>query len=242
MVAAVRSQLMPVIDQYEQQRQLTQDGIALTIAAALEAMRQFFTRNTQGQAVETANDMVTRESIHNTNQFRKGMETTLGKGDISLQRILQKENLQDVLEAKVADNVALIRTIPEEYFKQIERIVYEAVANGETGSNIAKEIRKLTGVTRRRAKIIARDQTAKVNASINKQRQQDLGVEEYIWETSLDERVVGNPSGKYPKGNSAHGNHWERHRKRFRWDKPPHDGHPGQAIMCRCVARAVIKL
>ena len=63
-----------------------------------------------------------------------------------------------------------------------------------------------------------------------------LDIDRYEWRTMLDERVVGNPAGRYPHGNSDHGNHWERHGKIFRFSNPPSDGNPGEAINCRCVA------
>ena len=34
--------------------------------------------------------------------------------------------------------------------------------------------------------------------------------------------------------------HVDREGKEFNWDKPPDDGHPGQPILCRCYAEAVL--
>ena len=49
-----------------------------------------------------------------------------------------------------------------------------------------------------------------------------------------DERVRGNPNGKYP---NAKYNHWEREGQIFSVDEPPEDGHPGEPIRCRCYRR-----
>lgn len=54
------------------------------------------------------------------------------------------------------------------------------------------------------------------------------GIEEYIWRTAGDNRV--RPA------------HILRNGKKFKWDRPPLDGHPGMAIRCRCVAIPVIDL
>ena len=91
-----------------------------------------------------------------------------------------------------------------------------------------------------RAQVIARDQTSKMNTNINQIRQTALGIQEYIWRTSEDSRVVGAPGGKYPQGNAMHGNHYVRNGKIFRWDEPPDDGHPGWPIQCRCVALGIV--
>ena len=52
--------------------------------------------------------------------------------------------------------------------------------------------------------------------------QQKLGITHYTWRTSQDERVRHE--------------HVLRDGRRFAWDNPPDDGHPGQPIRCRCVA------
>lgn len=62
----------------------------------------------------------------------------------------------------------------------------------------------------------------KINSNINKQRQLDLGVESYTWQTAKDERVRTD--------------HRHKQGKNFRWDEPPSGGHPGEPIGCRCVA------
>jgi len=87
-----------------------------------------------------------------------------------------------------------------------------------------------TGVPYRyqsRYEFIARDQTAKLVAELDRLRQEQIGVEEYDWNTSRDERVRSQ--------------HQKQHGKRYRWDQPPPDtGHPGEDYQCRCVARAVL--
>ena len=86
-----------------------------------------------------------------------------------------------------------------------------------------------TGVPYRyqsRYEFIARDQMAKLTAELDRLRQEQIGIEEYEWGTSRDERVRSS--------------HSRMHGKRFRWDQPPPEtGHPGEDYQCRCVARAV---
>ena len=91
-----------------------------------------------------------------------------------------------------------------------------------------------------RARLIARDQTSKMNVAINMARQTSIGIEEYIWRTAKDRRVVGTPGGLWPEGNAMHGNHYKREGKTYRWDNPPHDGHPGWPINCRCYPEPVL--
>jgi len=60
---------------------------------------------------------------------------------------------------------------------------------------------------------------------INQLRQQDLGIERYIWRSQDDAKVRES--------------HAEYDDQVFRWDEPPAGGHPGQAHNCRCYAEPV---
>lgn len=60
---------------------------------------------------------------------------------------------------------------------------------------------------------------------INQLRQQDLGIERYIWRSQDDAKVRDS--------------HADFDDQVFRWDLPPAGGHPGQAHNCRCVAEPV---
>ena len=123
----------------------------------------------------------------------------------------------------------LIKTITKDTLSQMENIVQEGFKTGKTTTSIVKEIQSTYGVEKRYARLIARDQMAKLNADLTKTQQQDAGVEEYIWSTSGDGRVR------------------DRHRslnnKTFRWDDPPvvdtktgRRCHPGEDYQCRCVS------
>jgi SPP1 gp7 family putative phage head morphogenesis protein len=62
---------------------------------------------------------------------------------------------------------------------------------------------------------------------INQLRQQDLGIERYIWR-SRDDAKVRDSHAAYDD-------------QVFRWDEPPEGGHPGQAHNCRCYAEPVTR-
>ena len=57
-------------------------------------------------------------------------------------------------------------------------------------------------------------------------RQETLGIEQYIWRTMDDGKV-----------RALHRQYDDR---RFSWDNPPADGHPGDAFGCRCTAEPVL--
>ncbi len=158
----------------------------------------------------------------NTNQFQKITESTFG-----IDMFLNEPWLEDQLKLFASQNSQLINSLPDQELERVSGIVERGLQEGKPYKEVAKEIKNSFGITDRRAKLIARDQTKKLNSSLTKLRQQELGVEEYIWQTVQDERV--RPT------------HHANNGKKFRWDTPPPvTGHPGNDVNCRCIARPVL--
>ncbi len=217
------TQIIPILRQFESE--YVNDAYAQTLEQAFENLRKAYV-DIGVNAKIVSNSFVGNTNNVNKSRFYKAMEDAVG---VNLETIIQGEGLDDVLIASTQENVALIRSIPEEYFKKIETLVYSSTTQGNTAGSMIKQIQKIGRTTTKRAKLIARDQSSKLNSVLNQQRQQNLGVEEYVWRTSGDERVREN--------------HRAKNGKTFRWDKPPKDtGHPGQDIQCRCVAQPIIKI
>jgi len=87
----------------------------------------------------------------------------------------------DVLQATIAENVQLIRSISTQYFTQVQGDVMRAVQSGRDLATLTDALEKRTGITRRRAAFIARDQTAKATAALTRVRQQEVGVTKAVW-------------------------------------------------------------
>lgn len=155
--------------------------------------------------------------------------------------VLDTPAIAEAMQVAQITNTGLIKSIASEHFSRVSRAVSENYSGNLKGS-LTQELMDIGGITRRRAKFIARDQTSKMASAINEIRQRDLGIDEYDWRTSRDIRVVGTPGGLYPRGNKAHNDHFRREGKRFKWSEPPEDGHPGHAPGCRCRAQPVINL
>ena len=156
---------------------------------------------------------------------------------------LDNKAIKQRIELAVADNVRLIKSIPEKHFTKVQQAVFDNYRGVKfKEGSLRNRLMAIGRITDQQAKFLARDQAAKFATSLNAARQEDAGIEGYIWRNQGDERVVGNPSGKYPKGNAAHMDHWKREGKVFKWDDPPPDGHPGQAIGCRCFAEPIVNV
>lgn len=161
-------------------------------------------------------------------EWKKAIKATLGI-DI-MEDYYLGDFYKEQIEKWIDYNVSLISTIPEDCLEKMKEIVYDGFAGGKTTTRIVKEIQKTYGISLRRAKLIARDQTAKLNGQIQRAQQMDAGIHEYIWDTSHDERVRKS--------------HRELNGKKFSWNDPPlnSDGrrcHPGEDYQCRCIGRPV---
>jgi len=173
-------------------------------------------------------------SVLNTNrrlsseQFRAILGVDVLAGDPPLAMAMQVFTIE---------NVGLIKTISSRYFDEVESTVFRNWRAGRRPSEIEAEIAGRYDVSKGRARVIARDQTNKLNGQLNQARQNNLGIQSYRWRNAGDERVRGNPGGLYP---DAEPSHWSREGKVYRWDEPPEDGHPGEPIQCRCWPEPII--
>jgi len=171
-------------------------------------------------------------------QMIKSFQAALG---IDITPMMSDLAIRPIMNQALLDNIALIKSIPEELNLQIvssfDKIVFE---KGFDQQAMVQTLEKRFKVANNRARFIARDQTEKIVGRLNEARQTDLGIKSYIWQTSEDERVVGTPGGAYPDPSPGHGDHYSRNQKEFLWKIPPHDGHPGEAFNCRCIAIPVI--
>ena len=166
-------------------------------------------------------------------EWKKAVKSTLGI-DL-MDDYYTGELYRTMMERWVEDNVALIKTIPQESLGRMRRSCWRLSERRNHRRPSSKQIQRTYSVDRRHAQLLARDQIAKLNGDITQQQQQDAGVVEYVWSTSGDSRV--RPS------------HAALNHKRFRWDDPPVvDERPGGAVtpgkdyQCRCCALPVFNI
>lgn len=140
---------------------------------------------------------------------------------------VRAHGLGDLVQQTITRNVSLLRNAGREYADQVEAILADPASLGLRVEELADLIAQRGDVAESRAMLIARDQTAKLNAGISAARQQAAGITRYEWSTSRDERVRES--------------HRANEGRIFRFDSPPVEtGNPGDDIQCRCVAIPVI--
>gem|GEM_PF-5424921 len=199
-------------------------AVAAALGVAFEKLRRY--RAIEGWARRVVDEFLRNASNDSADAL---FRSVFGAYGLDIRNLLLSQDITAPLKLAAATNAQLIQSIPAQYLDKVQNAVLNGVTTGKRYTAIADEIQALTGATEYRAKVIARDQTAKLNSALAEIRQTSLGIEEYEWSTAGDERVRES--------------HAANNGQRFRWDAPPEEtGHPGHDIMCRCVALGVVKI
>lgn len=189
------------------------------------ARLQFFRQYSPDEVAGIARKQGRRIDAANAADFDRQFAAVLG---VKIPR--SEAWLGERMQGFVAENVSMITTLEESHFGKIEQLVMREAQAGTLGRSLTEAVQDLIdsieevdGSTEARAALIARDQTSKFNGSLTQARQLEVGVNKYVWSTSMDERVRES--------------HREKEGNVYPWDDPPADtGHPTVDINCRCVA------
>ena len=222
--ADVDRELVPLVKRLAPETPIVQDSWIESITAVLDRLRAKWEGQT-GKFRAIASKFV-RLGYNNT---RKSIE-------VKIDMYGESQRMREYLDAAVAQNVSLIKSIGVDYHDQVTNAIIGNMRQGMRSSKIIEELSKQYGIRERHARFIARDQTAKAQGELARVRQLDVGYEYFKWETSRDERVrdehhkLANQDVGYGKGV-------------YRWDDLPEvDGkplYPGSDYQCRCTARPV---
>jgi len=228
-VAIWASAIDPIIAAYERSlSELTQDspqeigsivssvestvlGLLLTVRLRLERW---------AQNVERLHRMKWRLSV-------------LSASGVDINTMIGPEDVRTTLGAAIEANVGLIRSVSDQARQRISNEVFEGLRARKPAREVAAAIREDVGMSRRRALMIASDQTVKITESLNEARRSQAGISTWEWVSShklhfRPEHAVRD--GKRYDDDAKSGAH-----------KPPAD-RPGQLIHCGCTSRAVLSL
>lgn len=157
----------------------------------------------------------------------KSLKRSLGEKDIPRVKFIMTPEMTQAVDGIVAENVNLIKSIPEKYFTQVQTITLQSITRGRDLQYMTEELQKQFGITRRRAERIAIDQNNKATAELSRFRQKSLGITKGIW--------IHSGGGSHPRPKHVKANGQE-----FDLDKglPVGDNGeyvlPGQEINCGC--------
>jgi len=148
---------------------------------------------------------------------------------------------RQTFQAIVKENVNLIKSIARESLTQVEGIVLRNIEAGHDLARMTDELHKQFGVTERRARMIARDQTNKATNNLSRQRLLSYGINKGIW--------MHTASGKtYRETHALDHTQGGMDGAEYFIDEGCYDPNPnvqdyiqpGELVNCYCVCRPVI--
>ncbi|MDC9591170.1 phage minor head protein [Xenorhabdus sp. XENO-10] len=156
-------------------------------------------------------------------------------GGLTIKTPDRPAEMQERLTAATAENVALIKSIPQQFHFRIESAALRSISQaGEGAKTLLDEIRSIGSVTEKRAQFIAVDQTRKITTAANYERMKSAGIRKAVWHHS---------------GGSAEPRklHQKLDGQVFELDNPPiiddrtgQRGLPGELPNCKCFWTPVV--
>lgn len=175
-------------------------------------------------------------------------DSSISKTDRQFRASVKKLGVEPELPAsrrkKIADewenNMKLwIKSFTEKEIKELRADMKSAVFSGNRYESVVKKIQTSYGVTARKAKFLARQETSLLMTKFKESRYTDAGVKEYRWKCVSGSKL--HPVRPWHKALEG---------KIYRWDTPPvttkpgeplRRNNPGQDFNCRCMALPIVR-
>lgn len=232
----VQESVLPILkgSDYTQDAIVTRDQWSDRVTAELDRIAEEYASSSFTEQVRRlAATTVAQANEQTTAAFINSVRRAIG---VDFRSVLSERAMAEYLNAAIAQNVGLIKSVPEDLLKGLRTTVLQGAMDGESITSISRQIQQQTGVADRRARFIARDQLAKISGQVTDRRQKQAGIQYWRWVDSDDERVgsdhrlaarrdIGFGPGVYPVGY-----------------EPP-EGQPGNAKRpnCRCTRSPVFE-
>jgi SPP1 gp7 family putative phage head morphogenesis protein len=174
----------------------------------------------------------------NYRQYKSAAKKNANAMSLALKTNVARSDTGATAAALLLEQVGLIQSIPLEAGARAQKIAYENFLNGQRAKvdpSVVDDLMKQMGMTEEvainRAKLIARTETARANASFVQARAAAIGVTHYIWRTTMD--------------GAERKSHAKMNGKIIAYANPPTlsdgmTGHAGTFPNCRCYQEPVL--
>lgn len=154
-------------------------NVATDARRAMNLLSTRFERLYSQHAEVMARRMLDRVS----EESRSAMMRSLKKlaGEVTLKVADISPALRTMFEASISENVDLIKSIPAQYLDRVKGAVNRSITGTGGIGPLMDEIEKYDGMTKRRSRNIALDQTRRAYQAINVERAKASGVKKATW-------------------------------------------------------------
>ena len=174
-------------------------------------------------------------------QLKESLRNYLAAEQLTLIGTTIPVKLRQVMKVNIAENISLIKSIPEQYLKSIQTILTNVVNGNAAWKDFQKEIAHRGEMTMKRAKLIASDQTNKVFNALTLRRFEQCGVTKVQWFHTYAKEPRAYHIRKWDGKSGADGHPNGLNRFVFELNNPPiidektgQRGFPGELINCHC--------
>ena len=187
----VNEMILPILENVSLDSKYTKDVGVTDLLSALNLLQGKYS-NIFAFSTRIASNIISRILNLGNDKFRKSLEQTYG---VDVGRMINQNKLNDLVALQRHKQEVLIKSIPAQFFSQIELIIQNGISGNKTYKEIAKEIKGISGISStygkldNRVKLIARQEVSVINESLNIARAKSANLELYEWQTSGDERV-----------------------------------------------------
>lgn len=157
-------------------------------------------------------------------------------GGLTLKSAGTDPHLREIISATTTENVQLIKSIAQKYLAGVQGAVMRSVAGGGGLQTLIPYLEKQKGITYRRARFIALDQTRKAMNNLSAARMEDMGLEEFEW------LHTGGSDHPRPLHVSMSGKIYSLKNPPVINEKTGARGLPGHEPRCRCRMKMVLRL
>ena len=187
----INETILPILENVSLDSKYTKDVGVADLLSALNILQGKYS-NIFSFASRVANSIVSRLLNMGNDKFRKTLESAYG---VDVGRMINQNKLNDLVALQRRKQEVLIKSIPSQFFNQIEMIIQNGVSGNKTYKAIANEIKGISGISStfgkldNRIKLIARQEVSVINESLNVARAKSADISLYTFQTSGDERV-----------------------------------------------------
>lgn len=214
------------------------ESISSQIRIALNELQKKYGDKFNERSKELVKSLLRKTNRYSNMQMNNALKDMLGdkaKGFALSGSAISPEK-SEVMKALLFENVSLIKSIPDEYFKQITGAVARSIESGTGLKELSKELMTYGAKSQRRADLIAQDQTRKAYNSINLRNFEECNIKKFRWMHS-----GGSREPREYHMNVLNGQIFDLDTGAPNEDgKKPDYIYPGQEPYCRCVMQAVL--
>ena len=150
------------------------------------------------------------------------------------------EIAETIKQTTITNNVELIKSIHQQYHREVSQALYDSIINGKPTKTVVEALKQAGAKTKRRARLIARDQVHKIHEALHLQELKQVGVTKAKWihlgggktdrKTHITKAPAGLNGGIFDISKGMYDPAVDKYIK------------PAELPFCRCTAVAVVEI